>query len=127
VVRIAFAVVVPAVELGVGPWALTGFHAGDDLPGWLRAPAAVVLAAALLVLVDAYARLMPAPQRLVRSGAYRFMRHPMYVATTIALAAEAFLLRRAVLLAAAGAYALALGALTRWWEEPELRRRFPDY
>jgi hypothetical protein len=40
---------------------------------------------------------------------------------------EAFLLRRAVLLAAAAAYALAVFALARWWEEPELRRRFEDY
>jgi protein-S-isoprenylcysteine O-methyltransferase Ste14 len=124
---VLFAVVVPAVELAVGPWALTGFDVGDDLPGWLRVPGAVLLAVAVLVLVDAYARLMPAPQRLVRSGVYRFARHPMYIATTAALVGEAFLLRRAVLLAAAAAYALALFALTRWWEEPELRRRFPEY
>jgi protein-S-isoprenylcysteine O-methyltransferase Ste14 len=127
VIRLLLAVVVPAVELALGPWALTGFHTGHDLPSALRVPAAVVLAAALLVLIDAYARLMPTPHRLVRSGVYRFVRHPMYIATTVALIAEAFLLRRAVLLAAAGAYALALGALARWWEVPQLRRRFPDY
>jgi protein-S-isoprenylcysteine O-methyltransferase Ste14 len=118
---------VPVVELVVGPWALTGFEAGDDLPAFGRAPGAVLLVLSVLVLADAYARLArAAPGQLVRSGAYRFVRHPMYIAATAALVAEAFLLRRAVLLAAAGAYAVAVFALARWWEEPELRRRFPD-
>jgi protein-S-isoprenylcysteine O-methyltransferase Ste14 len=119
---------VPVVELVVGPWALTGLHVGDDLPGALQPAGAVLLAVAVLVLVDAYRRLALAPPaRLVRAGVYRFARHPMYIAATVALAAEAFLLRRAVLLAAAGAYALATFALARWWEEPQLRRRFEDY
>ena len=119
---------VPVVELVAGPWALTDFHGGDDLPAFLRAPAAVLLVLSVLVLADAYRRLTRAPAaQLVRSGAYRFVRHPMYLAATAALVAEAFLLRRAVLLAAAGAYALAVFALARWWEEPQLRRRFPDY
>jgi protein-S-isoprenylcysteine O-methyltransferase Ste14 len=119
---------VPVVELVVGPWALTGFDAGGDLPAFLRAPGAALLALSVLVLADAYVRLaLASPGQLVRSGAYRWVRHPMYVAATAALVGEAFLLRRAVLLAAAAAYALAVFALARWWEEPELRRRFEDY
>jgi protein-S-isoprenylcysteine O-methyltransferase Ste14 len=119
---------VPVVELVVGPWALTGFDVGDELPAFMRAPGAALLVVAVLVLADAYVRLALAPPgQLVRSGAYRWVRHPMYVAATAALVGEAFLLRRAVLLAAAAAYALAVFALARWWEEPELRRRFEDY
>jgi protein-S-isoprenylcysteine O-methyltransferase Ste14 len=119
---------VPVVELVVGPWALTGFDVGDDLPAFMRAPGVALLALSVLVLADAYVRLALAPPgQLVRSGVYRWARHPMYVAATAALVGEAFLLRRAVLLAAAAAYALAVFALARWWEEPELRRRFEDY
>ena len=119
---------VPVVELVVGPWALTGFEGGDDLPAALRVPAAVLLVLSVVVLVDAYVRLALAPPgRLVRSGVYGWVRHPMYLAATAALVAEAFVLRRAVLLAAAAAYGVAVFALARWWEEPQLRRRFEDY
>src|SRR3954451_10676084 len=129
-----FVLVGPALELVVGPWALTGLRVGDDLPSAPRAAGAVLLAFAIVVLADAYVRfardgqgtpspLMP-PRRLVSSGVYRFARHPMYLATTAALVGEALLLRRAILLVAAGAYGLTLFALVRWWEEPQLRRRF---
>jgi len=127
----------PVVELVLGPWALTGFQVGDDLPRFLVVPGVVLLVLALLVLADAHLRLvvegkgtpspLAPPRRLVRSGVYRFARHPMYVATTVALVGEALVLRRAVLLIAAGAYAATLFALARWWEEPLLRRRFEDY
>ena len=120
-------VAVPVVELVVGPWVLTGLHTGHDLPAALQPVGGVVVALALVALVDAYVRLAKAsPHELVRSGVYRFVRHPMYIATTTALVGEAFLLRRAVLLAAAAAYAASLFALVRWWEGPQLRRRFPD-
>ena len=119
---------VPVVELIVGPWVLTGFEGGDDLPAVLRAPGVVLLVASVAVLVDAYVRLALAPPgRLVRSGVYRWGRHPMYLAATAALVAEAFVLRRGVLLAAAGAYGVAVFALARFWEEPQLRRQFEDY
>jgi protein-S-isoprenylcysteine O-methyltransferase Ste14 len=132
-----FVLVGPALELVVGPWALTGLRAGDDLPSFLRPAGAVLLVLALLVLVDAYVRFardglgtpspLAPPRRLVVSGVYRFVRHPMYVATTTALLGEALLLRRAILLLAAAAYGATLAALAHWWEEPLLRRRFPGY
>jgi protein-S-isoprenylcysteine O-methyltransferase Ste14 len=135
--RALLALSFPVVELGVGPWALTGFRVGDDLPAWLRPAGAVFLVASLIVLADAHARFviegrgtpspLAPPRRLVRSGAYRLVRHPMYAFTTVALIGEALVLRRAILLAAAAAYALAMFALARWWEEPLLRRRFRGY
>ena len=132
-----FVLTVPVVELVVGPWALTGFEVADGLPASLRPVGAVLVVLALIVLADAYVRFaregqgtpspLAPPRRLVVSGVYRFTRHPMYAATTAALIGEALLLRQSVLLAAAAAYGLALFALARWWEEPRLRKRFPEY
>jgi protein-S-isoprenylcysteine O-methyltransferase Ste14 len=126
----------PGVELVIGPWALTGLRVGDDLPAALQPLGAVLVVVGVAVLVDAYVLFareglgtpspLAPPRRLVTSGVYRFARHPMYVATTVALAGEAFLLRQAILLVAAAAYGLTLAALVRWWEEPQLRRRFGE-
>jgi protein-S-isoprenylcysteine O-methyltransferase Ste14 len=131
-----FVLVGPAVELVIGPWALTGLRVGDDPPAALQPIGVVLIAAGLAVLVDAYVRFardglgtpspLAPPRRLVVSGVYRFTRHPMYVATTIALVGEAFLLRQAILLVAAAAYGLTLAALVHWWEEPQLMRRFGE-
>ena len=132
-----FVLTVPVVELVIGPWALTGFDVGDGLPAALQPVGAVLLVLALAVLADAYVRFaregqgtpspLAPPRRLVAGGAYRWVRHPMYIATTVALVGEALLLRRPVLLLAAAAYGAALGALAHWWEEPLLRKRFPGY
>jgi protein-S-isoprenylcysteine O-methyltransferase Ste14 len=132
-----FVLTVPVVELVVGPWVLTGFDVGDSLPAALQPVGVVLLVAALVVLADAYLRFaregegtpspLAPPRRLVVTGVYRWARHPMYIATTVALIGEALLLRQAVLLLAAVAYGAALAALARWWEEPLLRKRFRGY
>ena len=130
-----FALVGPVFELGLVPFALTGFELGDGLPGaWpVRAAGAVLLVAAVAVYTAAmiaFARaggtpspLMP-PQEPVRDGVYRWVRHPIYVAATAGLAGEALLLRAPVLLLAAALYGATMAAAVRWVEEPLLRRRF---
>jgi protein-S-isoprenylcysteine O-methyltransferase Ste14 len=132
-----FVLVGPGVELVLGPWALTGLRVGDDPPAALQPLGAALLVGGIAVLVDAYVRFaregrgtpspLAPPRRLVVSGVYRFARHPMYIATTAALAGEALLLRQAILLVAAAAYGATLAALAHWWEEPLLRRRFREY
>jgi protein-S-isoprenylcysteine O-methyltransferase Ste14 len=134
-----FVLVGPGLELVAGPWVLTGLHVGDDLPAaWpLRVLGGLLLVAGVAVLADAFVRFAregqgsPSPlyptRRLVVSGVYRHLRHPMYVATTAAIAGEGLLLRQPILLGAAAAYGLTLAALVRWWEEPLLRRRFRGY
>ena len=67
--------------------------------------------------------LAPAGTLVVR-GPYRYVRNPMYLATTVALVGEALLLRRAILLLAAAAYLLTFVVLVRVHEEPLLSRRF---
>jgi protein-S-isoprenylcysteine O-methyltransferase Ste14 len=129
----------PVVELGVGPFVLTGgFAVGDDLPGaWPpRALGALLLAGALAVLAGAFVRFaregggtpspLAPPRRPVRGGVYRRVRHPMYAATVVGLGGEALLLRQPILLAAAALYALTMALLVRYAEEPRLRQRFGE-
>lgn len=132
-----FVLVGPAIELGVGPWVLTGFETGDGLPGGpVPVAGAVLLAAALAVLALAFVRFaregdgtpspLAPPRHPVRGGIYTRLRHPMYTATVAGLAGEALLLRRPVLLVAAALYALTMVVLVRRFEEPLLRRRFGE-
>jgi protein-S-isoprenylcysteine O-methyltransferase Ste14 len=131
-----FFLIGPGLEAGLGPFVLTGFRTGDGLPGWppLRILGAVLIALGLAALVHAFARFaregvgtpspMAPPRELVVSGAYRYVRNPMYVATAAVIVGEALLLRQPILLLAAVVYCAALGALGRFREEPLLRRRF---
>lgn len=134
-----FVLVGPGVELLLAPWVLTGFEAGDDLPGaWpLRALGGVLLAGGLAVLADAFLRFvregegtpspLAPPANPVRGGVYRRLRHPMYAAATVGLAGEALLLRQPILLVAAGLYAVTMVLMVRYFEEPLLRRRFGEH
>lgn len=131
-----FVLVGPGLEAGVGPWVLTGFETGDDLPGtWaLRGPGAALIGAGLAVLVAAFAGFAgrglgtpspgAPPRRLVVTGAYRHVRNPMYAATAAVIVGEGLLLRQPILLVAATAYVTTLSILGRVREEPALRRRF---
>ena len=132
-----FVLVGPAIELGLGPWVLTGFDRGDALPGGvLPVVGAVLLAGALAVLTLAFVRFagegdgtpspLAPPRRPVRGGVYARVRHPMYAATVSGLVGEALLLRRPVLLVAAALYAITMAVLVRYVEEPLLRRRFGE-
>jgi protein-S-isoprenylcysteine O-methyltransferase Ste14 len=133
-----FLLVGPAVELGLAPFVLTGFETGDDLPGaWpLRALGGLLLAGALVLLAAALVRFaregggtpspLAPPVRPVRGGVYRWLRHPMYVASTAGLVGEGLLLRQPILLVGAGLFAATMAAMARYVEEPLLRRRFGE-
>ena len=136
-----FFVIGPGLEAGVGPALLTGgFERSDGLPdsvvltvlGW------ALVAAGLAVLVATYAGFardgigtpspMAPPRELVVSGAYRYARNPMYVATAAVILGEGLVLRQPILLVAAVVYCAALGALAHFREEPLLSARFgPSY
>jgi protein-S-isoprenylcysteine O-methyltransferase Ste14 len=132
-----FLVIAPGVAAGLVPWLLTGWETGDA-PAPVRVVGGVLTAAGAAFLVHSFARFVvegigtPAPvappERLVVGGAYRWVRNPMYVAVTTAIAGQALLLGRFELLAYAAAFWCVTAAFVHWYEEPNLTRRFgADY
>jgi len=107
---------------------------GGELPGWSRAPGALLMAAggglALLciVLFVATGRGTPAPfdppRRFVASGPYRWVRNPMYVGGVALMAGFGLWHRSPAILLLALFVWLLLHAFVRGFEEPDLARRF---
>jgi protein-S-isoprenylcysteine O-methyltransferase Ste14 len=91
---------------------------------------------ALPVLVSAFLRFVrdglgtPAPvaptERLVVTGAYRYVRNPMYVAVIAAIVGQALLLGQTVLLYYGALVALLVVSFVRLYEEPVLRQQFGE-
>jgi len=133
-----FLVVAPGVVAGLVPWLLTGWEADDALGDLLvlRVTGAILLAAGVVVLLDAFLRFAregrgtPAPvaptERLVVGGLYRYVRNPMYLAVEAAIVGQALLLERTILLACAAAVGVVFWAFVRLYEEPTLARRYGD-
>ena len=126
----------PGVVAGLVPWWLTGWDA-RALPAWwlpLRLAGLVLLAAGVVVLVQAFARFVaeglgtPAPvaptQELVVGGLYRYVRNPMYLAVLATILGQALVLGQLVLLPYAAVVAAAFVAFVHWYEEPTLARQF---
>jgi protein-S-isoprenylcysteine O-methyltransferase Ste14 len=68
------------------------------------------------------------PRRLVIRGPYRFVRNPMYIGATLALAGATLFYKSAPLLAYGGVFLLACHLFVLAYEEPTLRRTFgPEY
>jgi protein-S-isoprenylcysteine O-methyltransferase Ste14 len=131
-----FFVLAPGVVAGLVPWWLTGWRT-RALPAWwlpLRLAGVVLLAAGVVVLVQAFARFVveglgtPAPvaptAELVVGGLYRYVRNPMYLAVLATILGQALLLGQLVLLPYAAVVAAAFGAFVHWYEEPTLARQF---
>ena len=128
-----FLVVAPGVVAGLIPWWLTGWEAGTTWPP-LQLLGALLLGAGVIVLVDAFVRFVvegigtPAPvaptEQLVVGGLYRHVRNPMYLAVGATIVGQALLVGRPVLLTYAAAFAVAVVAFVRGYEEPTLARQF---
>jgi protein-S-isoprenylcysteine O-methyltransferase Ste14 len=135
-----FFVLAPGVVVGLIPWLLTRWQAGEPQPYWIlmRLIGGILLIAGLIALLSAFVRFVveglgtpapiAAPERLVVGGAYRYVRNPMYVAVLVAIVGQALLLGRLVLLVYAAGTWLAVATFVRFYEEPTLTRRFgADY
>ena len=133
---LVFLAVAPGVVAGLVPWWLTGWRVEEPVPYWLplRIVGAILIVAGAAVVLDSFARFAleglgtPAPvaptQHLVVGGLYRFVRNPMYLAVGATIVGQALLLGQPILFAYAAAFAVAVAAFVRWYEEPALRVRF---
>jgi len=130
-----FFLAAPGVVVGLVPWWLTRWVAmPTPLP--LRILGGVLLVLALPLLVSAFVRFVrdglgtPAPvaptEELVVTGAYRYVRNPMYVAVVAAIVGQALLLGQTGLLAYAALVAVLVATFVRVYEEPVLRRQFGE-
>ncbi|TWD79885.1 protein-S-isoprenylcysteine O-methyltransferase Ste14 [Kribbella amoyensis] len=128
----AFFFAAPGVVAGVVPWWISGWPAPRF---W---PAVVLVAAGVLVVLRAFARFVregrgtPAPiaptEELVVGGEYRCVRNPMYVGVVAAVLGQALLFLDPWLLLYAVVAWSVMAAFVRFYEEPELRRRYgPRY
>jgi protein-S-isoprenylcysteine O-methyltransferase Ste14 len=136
VVSAVFFLVGPGVVSGLIPWLLTGWRVREPVPylAPVRVLGAVMLAAGLIVVIQAFWRFVveglgtplpvAAPDRLVVGGPYRYVRNPMYVAVLAVIIGQALLLGQPVLLLYAAALWLVAASFVRFYEEPELGRRF---
>ena len=127
-----FFALAPGVVAGLVPWLLTGWES-EPFPLALRIAGGVLVAAGLPFLVHAFARFVtegrgtPAPvaptEALVVGGVYRWVRNPMYLAVGAVIAGQALLLGRWILAVWLAAFAVAVVAFVRLYEEPTLRSR----
>jgi protein-S-isoprenylcysteine O-methyltransferase Ste14 len=126
----------PGVVVGLVPWRLTGWDLRFDWPLALRVAGLVLLVLGVAGLVQAFVRFVveglgtPSPvaptERLVVGGWYRYVRNPMYVAVVTAIVGQALWFGQPVLLGYAALVWAVVAAFVRWYEEPNLIRRFGD-
>ena len=133
---IVFFAIAPGTIAGLIPYLLTGWMSGAPESVVPTVPAAglLLVAAGLALIIDCFARFAlqgrgtPAPvaptEYLVVSGAYRYVRNPMYVAVVSIIAGQALFFGSARLMAYAAVIWLAFHVFVRTYEEPTLRARY---
>ena len=130
-----FFVVAPGVVTGLVPWWLSdGWSDGGSWPWVVGAVGWAVLIASAALLVHSFGRFVvqglgtPAPVaptvHLVITGAYRYVRNPMYVAVVALILAQGLVLARPSLLGYGLVAWVVMATFVRGYEEPTLRRQF---
>jgi protein-S-isoprenylcysteine O-methyltransferase Ste14 len=133
-----FLVIAPGTLAGWIPWRVTRWRFGAPFFGWggTRVVGAILILAGVPVLLEAFARFalvgrgtpapVAAPERLVVSGLYRYVRNPMYLAVLSVGFGQALLFGSRTLVWYAAVVGLAFHLFVLFYEEPTLRRRFGD-
>lgn len=133
-----FLLLAPGLGAGYVPWLISRWRLAGEFgdSSVVRAAGIVLILLGVAALLECFFRFAwlgfgtPAPvaptQRLIVSGLYRHVRNPMYVAVVTIVLGQALLLgqSRLLLYGAAGWLVFHLFVLT--YEEPTLRRQFPD-
>lgn len=132
----AFLVIAPGLFGVLIPWAMTGWHLNEPMFGleptrWLGGVLTLLGGG---ILLDSFARFAlegrgtPAPiyptATLVVSGAYRYVRNPMYLAVISLIAGQGLLFGSLALLVYAMAFGLTTHLFVRLYEEPTLRETY---
>ncbi|MFI4949872.1 MAG: methyltransferase family protein [Caulobacterales bacterium] len=130
-----FLFIAPGTLAGYIPWAITDWRLVGAPPA-LMALGGLLIAGGLLLLLECFAQFAlqgrgtPAPvappERLVVTGPYRRVRNPMYVAVVAMILGQAALFADVRLLVYALAVWLGFHAFVLLYEEPALRRAFPN-
>jgi protein-S-isoprenylcysteine O-methyltransferase Ste14 len=129
-----FLVFAPGVVAGLIPWWITGWRGASypalAIAGWCLVALGGVLLLECFARFALQGRGTPAPvaptERLVVGGAYRWVRNPMYVAVTALILGQTALFASLPLLLYGGAVWAAFHAFVLGYEEPALRRAFPE-
>jgi protein-S-isoprenylcysteine O-methyltransferase Ste14 len=129
---IAFFFIAPGGTAGLVPWLITRWE--GDAPVWAEVAGAVVVAAGTLLVIAAFAQFVlegrgtPAPivptQELVVGGMYRWVRNPMYLGVSMAIAGQAVLFGSVGVGVWLAVFVLATTMFTLVYEEPTLRRTY---
>jgi len=131
-----FLVLAPGTVAGYIPWLLSRWHFGTPFFGfaWLRILGVLLIAAALPVLLDSFARFAvqgvgtPAPplptQHLVVTGFFRYVRNPMYIAVASVIFGQGLLFGSRSVLRYGVVVWVAFFLFVVLYEEPALLRTF---
>jgi protein-S-isoprenylcysteine O-methyltransferase Ste14 len=131
-----FLLVAPGTLAGLIPYTLTDGWSAPLGPLPLAALGGVLVAGGAVLLLECFSRFAlqgrgtPAPvappTRLIVTGAYRRVRNPMYVAVVSLVLGQAALFADARLAVYAAVLWLGFHLFVLAYEEPTLRRSFPD-
>lgn len=132
----AFFIAASSMVAGVIPWLITHWAFGEGASLSVSIFGGVLIAVAPALLIECFLRFAskgagtPAPiaptKSLVVSGAYAYVRNPMYVAVVTLIFGQALLFGSAALIAYGVTVAFAFMVFVVCWEEPRLARDFPD-
>lgn len=131
----AFFLAAPAVVAGLIPALISRWRLGNDASATLMTIGGVLIVTGVVALVDCFLRFArkggtPAPiaptEELVIDGLYRHVRNPMYLAVLAINFGQALLFANAALIAYFVAIGLTLHFFVIGYEEPVLKRRFPE-
>lgn len=129
---IVFFFLAPGSTAGLVPWLITRWR--GDAPPWAQVPGAIVVVAGTLLVAAAFVQFVlegrgtPAPiaptRELVVGGLYRWVRNPMYLGVSTAIAGQAVLFGSVGVGIWLAVFVLATTTFTLAYEEPTLRRRY---